>query len=66
MKIGETKVYKGKSIKMVGRDKFVVPGFINYFRSYYEAKDGIDACISEDIAMKEIDAYVRDVLGGYM
>ena len=66
MTTGEVKIYKGKKIKAVGKGQFVIPGFIGRFNSYYEAKGAIDACVAEDRALEEIDAYVRNVIGGYI
>ena len=60
-----TKTYKGKTIKKVG-SKYTAGGFFTYFDSIQDVIDAIDAAEMEDQALKEIEDYVRDVLGGYL
>lgn len=65
MRNGEVKRYRGKTITKVSGTCWMVPGFINYFGSYYEAKEAIDAAMEEDRALDEIEARVQ-ALGGYL
>ena len=63
---GEVKHYKGKTITKINGKCYSVGGFFTYFDSYYAAKDAIDAMVEEDRALREIDDYVKNELGGYM
>ena len=65
MRNGETKLYRGKVIKKISGNCWMVPGYLGYFGSYYEAKDAIDAAKEEARALDEIEARVQ-ALGGYL
>ena len=66
MRNGETKIYRGKAITKVSGNCWMVPGYFNYFDSYYAAKEAIDAACAEDEALRNIDSYVANVCGGYL
>lgn len=65
MRNGETKLYRGKSIKKISGTRYIVPGYLGYFGSYYEAKDAIDAADAEDKALDAIAERIK-LLGGYL
>lgn len=66
MRNGEFKIYRGKKITKINGKKFAVGGYLVYFDTYQDAKTAIDADAAEDKALREIDDYVKNVLGGYL
>lgn len=66
MRNGEIKNYRGCQIRKVNGKRFQVGGYLIEFNSYEAAKSAIDAAWAEDEALRNIDRYVKEELGGYM
>lgn len=63
MKNGEYKIYKGATITKVSGGRWLLNG--REVESYEEAKREVDFSFAEDNALRQIDDYVVDVVGGW-
>jgi len=66
MKNGESRNYKGYTIKKENGRRYLVGGFITVFTCYLDAKEAIDAAEAEDKALAEAEQYVQEVCGGWL
>lgn len=63
---GESKIYRGYTIRKENGRSYKVGGFMTVFKCYADAKDAIDASEAEDKALREAEEYVQNVLGGWL
>ena len=63
---GESKIYRGCTIKKENGRRFLVGGFMTIFTCYADAKDAIDAASAEEKALTDAEDYVQTVCGGWL